>query len=72
MHLLRGAAGTGGRVMLKERFCWNCGASLGQIEDRHYDRFDVCGERACNRAQRDYFEEEREERHRRIDDDYRW
>jgi len=54
------------------RFCWNCGASLGLVEDRFYDRKDTCGSRLCERALTDEIEAEREERHREIDDDYRW
>ena len=54
----------------KERFCWNCGESLGVIEDRHYDRGDVCGKLDCNRAARDAAQSERDERHRQIDDEY--
>lgn len=58
--------------MLKERFCWNCGVSMGFLEDRYYDRYDTCGARECDREARDQWEWERDERHREIDDDYRW
>ena len=34
----------------RERHCWNCGASMGVIEDKFYDSRDVCGKSECNRA----------------------
>jgi hypothetical protein len=60
--------------MKKMRHCWNCGAELGEIEDRHYEKTDTCGARDCDRAARDMCQEEREERHREIDREYddRW
>jgi hypothetical protein len=54
----------------KERFCWVCGASMGFIEDRYYDRRDTCESRECNREARDSHEEEREEAHRRVDREF--
>jgi len=42
----------------KERFCWYCGESLGVIEDKFYDRDDVCGAVECHRALRDVYREE--------------
>lgn len=56
----------------KERFCWNCGASLGVIEDRHYDRRDTCGSRECEREARDEERAEREDAHRQLDEDMGW
>lgn len=43
------------------RHCWNCGENMGWIENRYYDRTDVCGKIECNRAQRDAFAEERQD-----------
>ena len=54
----------------KVRHCWNCGADMGFIENRHYDRMDTCGSRECERAAGDAFAEEREEAHRQVDDYY--
>tara|TARA_Y100000815_G_scaffold232876_2_gene223861 strand:+ start:99005 stop:99214 length:210 start_codon:yes stop_codon:yes gene_type:complete len=54
----------------KVRHCWNCGADMGFIENRFYDRMDTCGSRECERAARDAFEEDREEAHRAVDDYY--
>lgn len=45
----------------KERFCFNCGCSMGFIEDRHYDWLEGCGELECQRAERDAHQREREE-----------
>jgi len=56
----------------KERFCWNCGASLGVIEGRHYDRRDTCGSRECEREARDEERAEREDAHRQLDEDMGW
>ena len=56
--------------MMKERFCWNCGDSLGFIEDKYYDRTDVCGKRECNRAAQDQAQYERDEAHERLDRDW--
>lgn len=50
------------------RHCWNCGADMGFIEDRHYERIDVCGKIECNRAQQDAFAEERQSAHDAVDD----
>ena len=57
-------------MAIKMRHCWYCGDELGEIEDRHYDRTDTCGKRECERALREQFEEEREERHRQVDRDF--
>lgn len=56
----------------RERFCFNCGASLGVIEDRYYDRTDTCGDRECERAARDQAECEREDAHEQLDRDMGW
>lgn len=54
------------------RHCWNCGDDMGFIEDRFYDRTDVCGKSKCNRALQDRIAQERQERHDEIDNDYRY
>lgn len=56
----------------KERFCWNCGASMGPIEDKHYDRRDTCGSRDCEREARDEARAEREDSIFRQDHDFGW
>lgn len=56
--------------MNKERFCFNCGASLGFYAD--YDRLDNCGERECAREARSSMEAEREDAHQRLDDERGW
>lgn len=48
----------------------DCGADMGFIENRFYDRTDVCGKHECNRAQRDAYAEERQAAHDRVDDYY--
>ena len=53
----------------QERFCWNCGASLGFIARMNYDRTDVCGKQECGREQRNMFAAEREEAHEQLDRD---
>lgn len=54
----------------KIRHCWYCGADMGFIENRYYDRGDTCGKQECDRAARDAHAEEREEAHDRVDDYY--
>jgi hypothetical protein len=56
----------------KIRHCWNCGADMGFIENRYYDRTDVCGSRECNRAAQDAFRQERDEAHEQLDRDMGW
>lgn len=56
----------------KERYCFNCGTSLGIVEARYYDRMDTCGQRECDRAVRDCYAEEREEAHEQLDRDMGW
>lgn len=56
----------------RERFCFNCGASMGVIEDRYYDRRDTCGSRECEREARDEAAAERDEAHERLDRDMGW
>ena len=52
----------------QERFCWNCGASMGRIERKYYDSRDTCGEVECNRAAADAERAERDEAHRKLDE----
>lgn len=56
----------------KVRHCWNCGADMGFIEDRYFDRMDTCGARECEREARDQFAAERDEAHQRLDEDMGW
>lgn len=56
----------------KERFCWNCGASVGVIENRYYDSRDTCGATECNREAQHQAEAERAEAHERLDRDMGW
>jgi hypothetical protein len=58
----------------KMRFCFYCGAEMGEIEDRYYQRNDPCGAPACNRFAREEEQAERDEAHRRVDEDFdgRW
>ena len=75
MHARAAAAACGedGEVSeSKMRHCWNCGAEMGLVEDRHYDRSDTCGKRECDRAAREQHEAEREEAHERLDRDMGW
>lgn len=61
-----------GALMTKMRHCWYCGAELGVIADRHYNRNDTCGKRECEREAQAMLREEREEAHRRLDEDLVW
>lgn len=56
----------------KERFCWNCGASMGFIEARHYDRTDTCGKPECEREARYEREAERADAHAALDESNGW
>jgi len=56
----------------RERHCWNCGASMGVIEDRHYRRSDTCGKVECEREARDVERYERDEAHAALDADRGW
>ena len=51
------------------RFCWNCGAEMGLIEDKHYDSRDTCGALECQRAEQDAAAQERAEAYERLDRD---
>jgi hypothetical protein len=54
------------------RHCWHCGAEMGVIENRYYDRGDTCGKRECDRAARDVAQEERDEAHKQLERDMEW
>ena len=56
----------------KERFCWVCGASMGFIENRYYDRRDTCESRECLREAREAERQERDEAHEQLDRDRGW
>lgn len=56
----------------KQRFCWNCGADMGFIENRYYERMDTCGSAECLREERNAHAAEREEAHERLDRDNGW
>ena len=56
----------------KVRHCWNCGADMGFIENRYYDRGDTCESPECNRAARDAEQAERDEAHEQLDRDNGW
>lgn len=56
----------------KERHCWNCGASMGFIENKYYDSRDTCGKLECEREGRYAAEAERSELHHRLDEDMGW
>lgn len=56
----------------KMRHCFNCGAEMGVIEDKHYDRRDTCGARECEREARYEAEAERSEAHEQLDRDMGW
>lgn len=56
----------------KLRHCWNCGADMGVIEDRYYDRSDTCGAAECAREARDQARAERDEAHEQLDRDMGW
>jgi hypothetical protein len=52
----------------KVRHCWNCGADMGFIENRFYERTDVCGKYECHRAEQDAIASERQDAHDAVDD----
>lgn len=56
----------------KERFCWNCGESMGFIESRYYDSRDTCESNECLREARDSAAAERDEAHEQLDRDRGW
>lgn len=55
-----------------ERHCYNCGATMGFIEDQHYDRRDTCGTMECEQRYREDVGAECEEAHEQLDRDMGW
>jgi anaerobic ribonucleoside-triphosphate reductase len=62
-------AGENDKPTSRERFCCCCGASLGWLADREYERTDTCGSRQCDLEVRDMDRAEREDMHDRLDRD---
>lgn len=58
--------------MIKLRHCWNCGAEIGYIDDRFYDKGDTCESIECNREARNQDAAERAEAHDQLDRDMGW
>jgi hypothetical protein len=56
----------------KMRHCCYCGAELGFYSDADWDPRDTCGFRECEREMRQIERGEREEAHRRLDEDRGW
>lgn len=56
----------------KDRYCFNCGTSIGFIEDRFYDKRDTCGARQCERESRDDEAAEYADAHEQLDRDMGW
>lgn len=54
----------------RERFCWNCGDSMGVIEDRFHGHNDTCGKRECDREAQNQIASERAEAHEQLDRDF--
>lgn len=57
---------------MKERFCPNCGTSMGVIEDRYHDRRDTCGKQECEREARSESAAEWADAHDHLDRDMGW
>jgi hypothetical protein len=55
---------------MRMRHCFFCGEELGVYAE--YDPLDNCGKPECTRAVREVIEAEREEAHRKLDDDMGW
>ena len=56
----------------RERHCWYCGASMGIIEDRHYQHGDTCGAARCEREAREAERYDRDDAHAALDADRGW
>ncbi len=56
----------------RERFCCYCGAGLGFLAARDWEPTDTCGARECERYAREQARAERDEAHRRLDEDLGW
>ena len=57
---------------MNERFCWNCGESMGLVASKFYDSRDTCGKAECEREARYAAEAERSEAHEQLDRDMGW
>jgi len=51
------------------KHCENCGADLGRPVKKEYGDFVTCGKRECNRAEQDFYAEQRESAHEQLDRD---
>jgi hypothetical protein len=60
------------KATLRMRHCFNCGTELGLFVGRDYDRRDTCGAPECDQVLRDLVREERDDAHRRLDEDMGW
>lgn len=56
----------------KIRHCWVCGEDMDIIEDRYFDRHDTCGKQECEREAREEARAEREDAHRKLDEENGW
>jgi hypothetical protein len=52
------------------RHCFFCGEEIGVYAD--HEPLDTCGKRECEREAQAAMREEREEAHRKLDDDRGW
>jgi hypothetical protein len=57
-------------VKAKMRHCFYCGEELGVYAD--YDPLDHCGKKECASAAREEMRAERDEAHRKLDEDRGW
>ncbi len=55
-----------GDMVAKERFCPNCGDSMGVLD--YIERFDTCGKPECEAEGRLEMQAEREDLHRELDE----
>jgi hypothetical protein len=51
----------------KMRYCWNCGAEMGVIEDHCYVYSDTCHKYSCRRAEREQPSDEIRDAYRHLD-----
>jgi hypothetical protein len=57
---------------VKMRHCCICNAELGVYDKRDHDPLDTCGAVECDRAVREALAAERDEAHRRLDEEQGW
>lgn len=55
---------------VKMRYCCYCGEELGIYAD--YDKLDTCGKQECQKFAQDEARAERDEAHRKLDEDMGW